>query len=169
MTEHSDEATPRESPEDAARLQDYADTFTEAVARHIGPWVERSLQTRLASANIDVDSAVTEQVRTTRDHVAGRVIDAFRLLMNTDIDQQRTTPLEIIRGAVPLMTAMLEQHHVAPVERDPFDQQQFPHDLYGLSPHHVSDIDESLHEAALVWGAAKAHVHLQRHQHKRQN
>lgn len=169
MTENNDEATPRESPEDAARLQGYADDFTTAVARHIGPWVERSLQAVLIAASIDVDSAVYEQIRTTRDNIEERVIEAFRTLMNTDIDQQRTTPLEIIRGAVPLMTSLLEQYHVAPVERDLFDQQQFPHDIYALSPHHVSDVDESLHEAALVWGAAKAHVHLQRHQHKRRN
>jgi putative CocE/NonD family hydrolase len=38
----------------------------------------------------------------------------------------------------------------------------FPDDAYDLGPASFADIDPSLHEPGLMWGAAKAHVHLAR-------
>ena len=43
----------------------------------------------------------------------------------------------------------------------------FPDDDYDLSPATFADIDESLHEPGLVWGAAKAHVVLTRRRGRR--
>ncbi|MEZ5227993.1 MAG: hypothetical protein R2710_15365 [Acidimicrobiales bacterium] len=51
---------------------------------------------------------------------------------------------------------------VSPADRDPFAVQTFPDDLYDLAPATFADIDEALHEPGLMWGAAKAHVHLSR-------
>ena len=38
----------------------------------------------------------------------------------------------------------------------------FPDDPYDLTPGSFADVDPSLHEPGLVWGAAKAHVVLAR-------
>jgi hypothetical protein len=38
----------------------------------------------------------------------------------------------------------------------------FPDDVYDLTPASFADVDPALHEPGLVWGAAKAHVHLAR-------
>ena len=46
--------------------------------------------------------------------------------------------------------------------RDEFLARQFPDDIYDLSPAAFAEIDPALHEAGLMWGAAKAHVHLAR-------
>ena len=46
------------------------------------------------------------------------------------------------------------------------DEQQtrlFPDDDYDLAPANFADVDPSLAEPGLTWGAAKAYVHLQRH------
>ena len=39
-------------------------------------------------------------------------------------------------------------------------RRNFPDDVYDLSPATFADVDPALHEPGLVWGAAKAHVHL---------
>jgi hypothetical protein len=85
-----------------------------------------------------------------------------RALLASDIDDQRTGPLAVVRGAVRFPTAVLEQAGVPPVERDPFAVRQFPEDLYDLAPATFGDLDPTLHEPGLTWGAAKAHVHLAR-------
>lgn len=150
-------------------MRDYSDAFAQAVMDVIGPWAEQSMRAVFHGAHVPIDDEIATRINVVQTEVVDQVGQAFHALMNTDIDQQRTTPLEVIRAAVPLCTALLADYNLAPVQRDSFAQQQFPGDLYGLTPHHISDIDESLREPALVWGAAKAHVHLQRHQHKRRN
>jgi hypothetical protein len=86
-----------------------------------------------------------------------------RTLLRTDVDEQRTTPLALLREAVPYPTAVLAAAGVPPVERDQVDEDMFPDDRYGLSPATWSDIDPALTDPGIAWGAAKAWVHLQRH------
>ncbi len=51
---------------------------------------------------------------------------------------------------------------MAPLARDAFARRQDPDDVYDLMPASFADIDPALAEPGLVWGAAKAHVHLAR-------
>ena len=46
--------------------------------------------------------------------------------------------------------------------RDEVAVRQFPDDVYDLVPASFAEVDPELHEPGLVWGAAKAHVHLAR-------
>ena len=46
--------------------------------------------------------------------------------------------------------------------RDRFAEQTFPDDVYDLVPASFADVDPSLHEPGLLWGAAKAHTVLVR-------
>ena len=57
---------------------------------------------------------------------------------------------------------MLAQVGARPVPRDEFRERSFPDDVYDLVPGSFADVDAGLHEPGLVWGAAKAHVHLAR-------
>jgi hypothetical protein len=59
-------------------------------------------------------------------------------------------------------TAVLRQAGVPPVDRDRFRQEAFPDDFYDLSPASWSDIDPSLTEPGINWGAAKAFEHRRR-------
>jgi hypothetical protein len=87
---------------------------------------------------------------------------ALRDLLRADVDDQRTNPLAILRGAVRYPTGVLRAAGVPPVERDAHAVALFPEDDYDLSPAAFADLGPSVHEPGLRWGAAKAHVILRR-------
>ena len=63
---------------------------------------------------------------------------------------------------MPHATDVLASAGARPVARDEFSARHFPDDVYDLTPASFADVDPALHEPGLVWGAAKAHVHLTR-------
>jgi len=69
----------------------------------------------------------------------------------------------LLRAAVRYPTAVLRAAGVPPVARDDQQVHLFPDDDYDLAPANFADVDPALAEPGLVWGAAKAYVHLQRH------
>jgi hypothetical protein len=68
----------------------------------------------------------------------------------------------LLRSAARFPTGVLLDAGVPGAVRDEFLQTQFPDDVYDLGPAAFADLDPSLHEPGLIWGAAKAHVHLAR-------
>lgn len=114
------------------------------------------------------DDAVTEELLAAAEE-AGRqaapaVAAELRRLAAQDVDDQRTTPLEIVRrAAMPGPTAVLAGAGVPPVARDRFAEARFPDDPYDLAPASLAALDPSLAEPALAWGAAKAAAHRARH------
>jgi hypothetical protein len=84
-------------------------------------------------------------------------------LLVSDVDAQRSTPLEAVRAAVAYPTEVLRAAGVAPVERDAFTTERFPDDDYGLTPASLTAVDPSLGELSVRWGAAKAAAHRRRH------
>lgn len=101
------------------------------------------------------------------EQVRRQVVPLLRALLSADIDEQHTTPLSVIRDALPIMTALLHRVGVSPAIRDDQQRRQFPDDDYDLAPASFADIDVSLGGPALEWGAAKAFVHKQRHGNER--
>lgn len=93
---------------------------------------------------------------------APRVMIEVRALLDTDVDQQRGTPLTVLRSSVSYPTEVLRAAGVPPAPRDEFDERAFPSDVYRLGPAHWSDVDESLQEPGIAWGAWKAAVVLRR-------
>jgi hypothetical protein len=94
---------------------------------------------------------------------ADALAPTLRALLAADVDAQRANPLAIVRTAVRWPTEVLRDAGVAPVARDDYAQAHFPDDVYDLTPMTWADVDESLPELGIRWGATKAHVHLQRH------
>jgi hypothetical protein len=94
---------------------------------------------------------------------AADVAERLRVVLAADVDAQSTTPLEIVRRAVSYPTAVLDRAGVPPVVRDPFDENRFPDDPYGLTPASLGAVDPSLVDPARAWGAAKAMAHKARH------
>ncbi len=86
----------------------------------------------------------------------------LRSLLATDVDAQRANPLAVLRGATRFAHAVLADTGVPAMPRDQFARRSFPDDVYGLVPATWSDIDPSLHELGITWGAAKAFVHKAR-------
>lgn len=140
--------------EDEAKLQRYAadlaDAF-DAVAEH---WMVRLVETRGPGLAPQVAAELTEASRV--------VAEQFRSLLALDIADQPIGPLELLRRATRFPTDVLRAADVPPVARDSFAARAFPADIYDLAPASFAAVDRSLHEPGLIWGAAKAHVHLRR-------
>jgi len=160
-----DPTDPPRTPDDlgdAAALAGYAAALADGVERAIPGWVERSVRTVLAvqqiAAGPDVEAALADAATRARDDGAPRV----RALLETDVDAQAGNPLAVLRSLVPYPTAVLRAAGARPASRDEFAERSFPGDVYDLSPATFADVDPDLHEPGLVWGAAKAHIHLAR-------
>lgn len=138
-------------------VEGHGTALAAAVEAALPGWVERSVRSR-ADADVDPD-AVADAARRARQEVGA----AVRALLEADVDQQWTTPLALLRGAVRYPTEVLAAAGVAPVERDPVQVDLYPDDVYDLSPASFGDIDPALAEPGMMWGAAKAYAHMRRH------
>jgi hypothetical protein len=140
-----------------------AEELVAAVDRTIGPWVERSVARIMTAYCGEVPDGVREQARDAGEEARREVVPALRALLARDVDEQWTSPLSIVRGAVRFPTAVLAAAGVPEVQRDEFHERLFPEDHYGLVPKSWRDVDPSLHEPGLIWGAWKAKTVLDRH------
>jgi len=148
-----------DDPADAAALAGYAAALADAVEVAIPAWVDRAVRGVLATQGLPPDdAAIAAAAAAARADGAPRV----RALLETDVDAQPTNPLSILRSLVPYPTEVLRDAGAHPVPRDEFATRTFPDDPYDLTPASFAALDESLHEPGLVWGAAKAHIHLAR-------
>jgi hypothetical protein len=145
------------------QLAVYARGLAVGVKEALGPWVVRCVVDRVeawtgAPPSDDVRDAASRAGEKARDEVGDAVAQALQL----DIDEQRVPPLSLLRSAVRYPTRVLRDAGVPPVVRDEFAERNFPEDTYDLTPASFADLSPGLHEPGLLWGAAKAHVHLRR-------
>ena len=145
-------------------MEPHATALADAVEVALPRWVERSVARIMAAwQGGPPDAAVAEAARDAGRRAAEEVGAEVRALLAADIDEQWTTPLSLLRGAVRYPTQVLEDAGVPPVERDPIQERLLPGDIYDLSPASFADVDPSLAEPGVVWGAAKALAHRRRH------
>lgn len=163
MVAMSTSANPLDDPADAAALAAHARALLEAVEASLPAWVERAVRQRWAEAGGgEVPAEVAADARRAGDRARGDLVPLLEALLTTDVEAQRTNPLAIIRRATAYATEVLHEAQVPPLERDAEAVRLFPDDLYDLTPASFGDLDPSVHEPGLVWGAAKAHVILAR-------
>lgn len=151
-----------DEPADRELLQAHARALADAVERAIPGWIERSVERGLGRVGREIDAGLRAHVIDAAAAAQREGSERLRELLDTDVDQQRTNPLALLRSLVRFPTSVLQAAGVPPVDRDEFARRSFPDDLYDLSPASFADIDPQLHEPGLVWGAAKAHVVLAR-------
>ncbi len=140
-------------------MQQYARALADTVDRALPGWVQRSVLRRLPAPTPEVMEAARQAGRRAQQEVGAEV----RRLLELDIDQHHTNPLALLREAARYPTEVLRAAGVAPVERDDFSRDRFPHDDYDLVPATWSDIDPALVDPGIAWGAAKAFTHKARH------
>lgn len=150
-------------PDDAeAALAAYALSLADALDEALPRWVEGSVRRVAQQQGIrlsdDAERRLAAAAEAARQDGAPRV----RALLATDIDAQAGNPLAIVRSLVRYPTEVLQAAGAAPVARDEFQVRAFPDDVFDLAPASFADVDPALHEPGLVWGAAKAYVHLAR-------
>ena len=152
-----------DDPDDAAALAAHGATLLAAVDGALSRWVERVVAARWAEQmGTAAPDDVLAAARTAGEACRADLTGALRSLLATDVDEQRSNPLAVLRGAVPYATAVLRDAGVPPPVRDREAERLFPDDIYDLTPGAFGDVDPSLHDPGLVWGAAKAHVVLAR-------
>jgi hypothetical protein len=137
-------------------LAEHGAALAEAIVAILPSWAARVV----AAHRPDL----TEAGATAGEEAATALGPRLRTLLAADVDEQRMNPLALARQAVAWPTAVLQAAGVAPVRRDDHDRAHFPDDLYGLTPMSFAELDPSLHEPGILWGAIKARAHLLRHQ-----
>ncbi|HET6952764.1 MAG TPA: hypothetical protein VFI47_20450 [Acidimicrobiales bacterium] len=153
---------PLDDPLDAAALARHAGALADALEEALPRWVDRSVRQVLAGQGIAVDGVLAARIADAGRAAAAEGMPRVRRLLAADVDRQPGTPLAIVRSLVPIPTAVLRAAGARPMARDEFSERSFPDDVYDLSPAGFADVDPAVHEPGLVWGAAKAHVHLAR-------
>jgi len=143
-------------------MEEYASALGDAIEEALPRWVSRSVERVLVAYSGSADPAVMAEATEAGLRAVDEVMPQLRALLATDVDEQRTNPLSILRGAVRYPTEVLRAAGIPGVKRDEFDERAFPDDDYGLTPASFGDVDPALHQPGLAWGAAKAHVHLSR-------
>jgi hypothetical protein len=149
---------------DAALLAAHAAALADGIELVLAGWVVRVVEQRVLAARGAgaIAPDVLADARAAGAAAVADLVPRIRTLLDQDVDVQRTNPLAILRAAVPYPTAVLRAAAVEPVRRDEFAECNFPDDVYDLTPASFADIHPSLQELGIVWGAAKAHVHLSR-------
>ena len=143
-------------------MDEYSTALAAAVEAALPAWVRRCVISRLTAAGGVTTPAAEELIAAAQAAAVQETVPELRALLEIDVDLQRTNPLAVLRRAVRFPTGVLAELGVPPIRRTEFEQQQFPDDVYGLAPATWSDIDESVHEPGLFWGAWKAKTVLDR-------
>lgn len=148
----------------ASPMVDHARALADAIEDALPSWVERCVERVMTAASGSLPPQVAESARAAGREAAADVGGEIRALLEADFDQQRSTPLAVLRGAaVPYPTEVLRRAGVPPVRRDRVAAEMFPDDVYDLTPAAFADISPSLTDVGLAWGAAKAFEHMRRH------
>lgn len=163
--EPSEEA---QGPAAEVQLAAYARDLGDVIEAALPGWVVRCVEERIeawsgAAPTPEVGQAAEDAGARARDEVGA----AMRQVLEADVDEQRVPPLSLLRDAVRYPTEVLRAAGVPPVVRDEFAERNFPDDPYDLTPASFADVDPSLHEPGILWGAARAHVHLARRRGER--
>ena len=142
---------------------DYGRDLADAIDISLPAWVERCIDARYRAAFGPPPADVVAAARAAGEAARADIGPRAHALLEGDIDDQRTTPLALVRQAVPYATRVLEAAGVPPVPRDRFESERFPDDAYNLTPATFADVGPDVAEPGIAWGAAKAWAHWQRH------
>jgi hypothetical protein len=144
-------------------LAERAAAFADAVEQALPSWVAACVERVYGAFAGEVPEPVRTAAQAAGTRARHEIGPRMRQLLETDIDEQRTTPLALMREAARYPSLVLASAGVPPVQRDRFGEATFPDDRYGLCPASWSEVGPELQELSLEWGAAKAWAHMQRH------
>ena len=150
----SGEGSPDDPTADDLQLARCATDLADAIDTAVVPWLVGCVATRVAGRE--------QEARAAAETVRRDVVPRIRQLLAADVDAQRATPLQLLRSGTSPVGRMLEDAGAIRPARDEIARRIDPDDVYDLGPAAYADLGPQVAEAGLVWGAAKAHVHLRR-------
>lgn len=140
----------------------YVQQLADAVADVVPRWLVRCVVDTARRLGAVPTAALLADAEAMARAAAPIVVAELNELLATDVDSQRTNPLSVLRSAVRFPTEVLARHDVPHARRDEFAVRAFRSDVYALSPATWADVDETLQEPGLIWGAWKAKTVLDR-------
>ncbi|MCU1399486.1 MAG: hypothetical protein JWN62_2595 [Acidimicrobiales bacterium] len=144
------------------QIDPYVQLLADAAHAAVPRWLIRCVVDTARQMGVPAAAElVSDAEEMSRVH-APLVLAELDALLDTDAEAQRTNPLSVLRAAVRHPTEVLARHHVPTPRRTEFDERNFPTDVYALGPATWADVDESLQEPGLIWGAWKAKTVLDR-------
>lgn len=141
-------------------IETVATALHRAAVEATPSWVRRSIQ-RVATAQ-GLQGIDDELVADAAERATAFVDRRMGALLTADIDAQQTTPLSIFRDAVRFPVEVLHAAGATSSHRGDVSRWAFPNDPFDITPGNLSDIGDEVQQAGIVWGAAKAGLHLQR-------
>ena len=141
----------------------FAEELADAIDSALPAWVERCVALRAGPAGAASSPQLAEAAVRAGQAAIADIGPKIRALLDADIDAQWTTPLALLRQAVVYPTDVLLEAGIPEVQRDRFSVDRFSRDIYGLTPAKFADVDESLADPGVAWGASKAMAHMRRH------
>lgn len=162
-----DDANPNQphataDPADEARFVAISDALLAQLDAVVPGWIAGMVADRVRDAGGTVTPEIALAAHEAGAAAHDEVMPHLEALLGADVDEQAANPLALLRAVTGHATAALVALGVPPVERDEFHERSFPDDTYDLAPAAWADIDPSLHELGITWGAAKAFVHKER-------
>ena len=140
---------------DAEKYLAYGMALRAAIETSFEPWLRATLTTRFdGPMPVEVENAITQAEE--------RALANITRLVEADVDEPLSGPLEQLRRAVAGLGPVLDAHGFPRPNRDPYDQEMRPDDVHELGPISFMDLGEAVQTAGITWGAAKAHLHMTR-------
>lgn len=146
----------------AGDLLNYPLRLLDAVEANVQGWIERVTLHACERTDAASRSRVVNSLADVRAETASFVKEQLGVMLSTDVDEQRTNPLEVLRASTRFATSVLREAGVQAPQRDEFQQRLDPDDEYLLGPMSWMDLGEDVHEAGIEWGAWKAATVLTR-------
>ena len=134
----------------------------DAIDKVVEGWLVRVAETVFVAGNGVLTGDFRRAAQAAAREGATWTMTKLHAALEVDVDAQRVNPLQILRDAVRFPTEVLLAAGIPTLQRDEFDVKINPDDVYGIGPAHWNDVDESLTEPGIIWGAAKASTVLQR-------
>lgn len=147
---------------DEARFVEISEALADAVEAVVPGWIELLVVERMRQWSGHVGPETVAAAMTAGEAARTELVPRLHTLLSTDLDEQRSNPLALLRDSTRHAHAVLAELGMPSMPRDQFSQRSFPEDAYDLVPATWADIDPSLHELGITWGAAKAYVHKAR-------
>lgn len=146
--------------DDDAILEPYPAALYSAVVANADAWLRRCVSKVTGGAAVVVSAAECDAVIA---RTAGVIDTSLRDMLGRDPEEQRMSPLQVIRSATSELTEYLLSVGCTPVKRDEMDASMLPEDVFAFGPVTWRDLGDDVHEAGIAWGAWKAATIMSRH------
>lgn len=143
-------------------MSPYAQRLLDVIVAAVPTWIDESVRKLVRRHSGVVSEDVAANIVLAGKEAQQFVTVHLTDLLATDVDAQSSNPLQILRDAARFPTRVLQEAGVPAPQRDHFDEQINPDDVYGLGPYTWRDLGEDAHDAGIEWGAWKAATVLSR-------